>query len=1498
MDSKAAIDDFKRQFKAIRPGVTGRFVYFAKGPDGKPLLKVGKRLTSAEVKSIRKDAKDKKFVKGTLEMTDDRKTYTFRVPKTVKRMERDITRYFGRFVPKLKRATFQTDDPTEDEEVEVERSVDDIRASLAGLREALYKAQQAREATEIEIVKLKQQLLETTRDARREGIAKQLAELDGLLKQQTAEENNIREQLGMEQAELQRQHVMGIDTEFEGSLDERAAEVEAQERRAADADRAAEEARDALEKKEARLKDLQARRRSKLIALDRLSPEEAAHAKMVIATLEAEEAALLLEVSQVQARVEDAVLRKLTERARSESMLDLWNEEVAQHWEEVSPEDQLEALEESNAALAEAHVETGRARGALEALEGEHAAARDRLEALQLRLDEDTARTYQLEQLRVVISRQINDADWSTNTQGLTDKLDAIGKELADIKAGLPDVRRDYEAQLELVGELDTGAVDRLRDALRQAQDSEVGARTALNQSMMSEQEQARMANLQVERQRTAEAADTASGELDEAVSREEGLRKQLSAREDARRAMEEAHKLLTLAHMEHSQLSDIAGKIRGLRFFKKDREAIDEARGQLPEAAMKLEAARMAYEQAQKVLAETSVLTDRELQAELEQATADRRQKQEASTELNIKAAEAAQLVADEDACLALLVEDIATRHSGHQYDALLAAADDEVKAAVTEASARKAAARTASTEATMALCDAEADLEDLQAAVTTLAEQLKAGTADPMEMQRKLTELSAARATAVRLREAAEAAALSLADATAESKSAKSALLETLADSDGDLAAQAQELLALRAQKERASERSQQAAVEAAEASERCVAAIEAHDEIRREAAVAEINEELAAIIGSKKDLIDQVHHLGDPTKPETSYSYDLLSKEGCKSAKKKLGRDRYADLQRFQADLESKAAQMIRRGVTFEELSKAFAHIPNGLRPPSYRSEAAAFAKLERAFQDQKDDRAREEADARIMSLATSGMTEDEFRASVGPLLKKMGTTWGEFYKTFNGEWEKSGLKGLTGKAVKAGFSETDADGKSTPTAEGEAMMQIMSIAGVAVHTVGAIKGGVDIYDNIQASKKETDPVKQKLLEDDLFNKINGFMTANMKLGANVTQLGGMLAGTLSSVAPVTAGLTAGVFVKDLAVHYLELSARRAKQKWDTLLNQAASVAGSPLASAFEESMSREWRLIKELGVDIGLDVTRIVATAVSLYPPAAIFGIAAQLAAWAAQKVKEEVAAYYDAKLATKSKQLLDAARSGDDAAKTELFKNHALYAKGLIAYMAYEESDSYALMYTRSRGLKDSDIKKSSMDIITRYLLKQAKQSADPSDLQDYAAKWAARRDTAATLLMYAVPGLGVVKAGLDIHEHFSKIAPALDDAAIAKLEEARAAAHDVLNDRSAVERLRATWADKREASKTDADRTAAEANISALERLLGDYEKLFASTLTYASQQLRLMHELAAQLETYRDVNRDKLARAVRKTLANADAWIKKLQDVESDIITDLARAA
>jgi hypothetical protein len=1506
--NKEQIDAFKRQFKALKPGRKGKFIYCPKGPEGDPVLRVDrKRIPSGEVRELRMTAKEKRFVKGEVELSKDKKQITFFVKKKNALLERHVKKFYGKFIPKLKSAVFvlqaaapQIGDVEAPQEEEAAPGAfdalgtKDIKSELGTLRAALEKAIADRLALEPRLYTLKNDAAEmkqslTTRASNRKAKEAERDEVSEQITALVAEENRIRELLQEGEAQLTQRIVEDIDEETPEEVSADA--LETQQLRADAAERDEVSSRAELAEKERRMRELQAKQKSKAIEQERARKAGKPVSEETMHKISEEERVLQAELAVLRESVDEKLQQRLIERARSESMLDVWSDAQAEHWKEMDPArisaDNWAAIQSADhtfiASQDQADVLQKQLTDALAAQKGLGPEA----EQAQRHLAAAEADIALKKKLLEKIKEKINSAGLLTNTAGLEKKLEETARalrkqegELGALQDHAAKLTDDMEERREELAE----QIERLEDDLEDCRNNEQGARANRGERLLSEEEKAHVETLETKVTDIQKQEIRLREQLEEATEAEREALAEVDRIQRSRKAYEEAHKKLSMAKLKRDQLKEVASRHRGLR-RQKGKKLIDEARAELPDADLELEAAQALFAEAEATLQQAQDNSRGSRAQDAEEATDKRLEIQKKLAEKQQFLTQAEQRLAEEDARVSGLIGDIAHQKSKTCLADLvdMTAEDDPARLEVEAVKVRKDAAKALSIATTDTLINHELSIQTLSEEVEALSAGLATEETDPTQLKNKLNELRAARTVLLDQRLAASSAATAHEDTTAELAAARQVLIDQAQASDDEiLKEKVRELNGYREHLKDARDVSDRALARDVDALHHLDSATDALTRARSADDVAHTRAELSDFISEQQGLVEHFHKLRDPTGDEASQTFDLMSEAGRKAAKKAMGDD-FEQILVLQAELEQRAVEMIRRGATFEDLTGAFARIPNGLRPPSYRAEVAAFAQLEDAFQHQDDEDAIKAQDDRILELARQRMSPEEMRQSAEPMLKKLGIVWDDLYKNFNAEWEKSGVKATTGKLLKSAKSD-GADGAAE-------MLKVIGVLGVAAHGLSVVKKTGELGTYLTTDTDKMDPLQQKEYEDKLLGQLSGLFSSSVKLGRDI--------GTLA-VGPNPASAVLGTlhFSKELALHIMEVSARRAKSRWDGLLMQAAAVASSPLSSAFEESLNREQRLLTGLGVEISLDATRIAASITQAFPPVAVFGIAVQLSAWGVSKLSQEMFAYKDAKLAQKSKQLLDAARQGDDAAKTELFKNHPRYAKGLIAYMALQEKDSFALTYVSSRGLSESDIENQSLKILSRYLLTQAKQTANMPDLGQFTEKWRSRMSTAKSVMIYAIPLFGQIKAGVDLTNAVLAISPHLDPAEVDKLREAEQAAREVLDDRQALERLIAKVLDKLDKAETDDDRNSAQASLLALRRLDEEYQDLFMETIDQASANLDQIKELGELLADYEGTHEARLTRDKRKELVTARAWLGQLRTAESSIIQHVARAA
>jgi len=427
------------------------------------------------------------------------------------------------------------------------------------------------------------------------------------------------------------------------------------------------------------------------------------------------------------------------------------------------------------------------------------------------------------------------------------------------------------------------------------------------------------------------------------------------------------------------------------------------------------------------------------------------------------------------------------------------------------------------------------------------------------------------------------------------------------------------------------------------------------------------------------------------------------------------------------------------MISKGATKAELENAFASIPNTLRTASYRAEIAAFDEIqemleETTLQDKVLEKSKKLAkDNPVDVIAkmkdaldtvdpyTKGLiTEFDALVQQGLLMDKKGnfaldvTNFGNFdsadvrgIKNFNNT-DYDNIKTKDGKAY-----QESASGKDTQATI------VHGLSGKITSAFGFVQASLSVVEHMKTDTSVMDPVEKQMHEDKLFDVVSDSISATLQGGSNWHDL----AKDSAKACPMLGLLGVVDKSKVMLENIVKTGAKRLNKNYDAYLQLAARAAGSALAGAFEESKKHEGFLRDKYAIKSLSSAAGIAADIMCAFPGTAMVGAITGAVNYLGTKIADARLNEVERSQIIKAKELLEKANQGDEIAKVELFKNHAMYAKGLIAYKA-EQKDGFALSYVQQRGLSESAVAGSSKEIIMRYLLKKSEQSADQYEDQN------------------------------------------------------------------------------------------------------------------------------------------------------------------------------
>jgi hypothetical protein len=755
-------------------------------------------------------------------------------------------------------------------------------------------------------------------------------------------------------------------------------------------------------------------------------------------------------------------------------------------------------------------------------------------------------------------------------------------------------------------------------------------------------------------------AASIQVHQLDEQLAaqqaRVEELRGTSTALTAAEDAMRQAQIRLHAAQLHRQQTEEDADLVS---FWGWDNSAkVESAKKALPDARRAEVEALAAFKAAQAALKTAREDLDVDTEALIEA--------EEELNALKLERAEAAREVArldrqlaDESAMVAGVAVDLLRQDRAVAVEKLIATSP-----AVAAADRARSEARTAAAAVTAQLSEAGTAVASLIAEIAALRAALKTAwsAAGLTKLQELLAALPGLQATQRRIQGQAD-------DALLAQQAAESAFKEQLrvaGDADPELGGLLAGLERAESDVSAAHERSA-SAVRDVVRSDNELAEAERRDQ------VIEAQEKLHGLIDDSAELLAEFARMEDATDLSGEvFVIDLLSDEDRAKAE---GHPRFKELLALQQKLEGRALRMLRSGATAEELDAAFARVPNGLRPPSYRAEVAAFQVLDRAF-----DLSDEERDAaRVIQQARERQRPEELRAEALRKLSDMAAA---------------------GASVDAAAAVLDSD---------------------------AIKADPSLLQTVVASLTR---LQQTLVDIDA-GLMETAQDIHAELAEQLVVLQHAQIDVVALVGPVLVQLAGPA--ADLNRDIMAAAIRKGQARHTSLLARAAKVSGSPLAGAFEEALAQENRLWSRHAVDAHLDATKIVGRLLLNLPGTEAIGAALEIGAFVGKSVADLGQSLSDWRIASKARSLLVKARAGSARARAELMKCHPLYAKGLIVHMA-QSGDPFAKLYMSRRGMDEAGIKAGSLRIMTHYLLEEAEQLDKDGNVKlETVAEWYDRR---------------------------------------------------------------------------------------------------------------------------------------------------------------------
>lgn len=1517
--------DLKKKFDAIKPDSPPfNFAYIEGGEDGRPQLFVSRRPVTEEAKSARRNAKKKKMCQGTVTLKEDKKGFLFTTTEPSPKFALHLVRYFGKAIPRLKRSEVYVPgqeqqslgDAAKSGVEEAKKQITEIKGSIKKLREQLALEENKASVLMNEATEARNKWYHTSRAAdQKQEEAEQAKEASMALRKEIAA---MEASLAMEDkdaADLTDSELASnfddVQLSTEQDIDDAGHRLQELERAAEASETAESRARVKLARLEEAARELalrvQAKERAALDAqvraeasrgsifslrstADRLE-RVAYNAKSEAQDIRSEQAEFQKQLEEARGEIDKAVRERQEARARASDFLDRYSEAESSWWSDKNNSKYvasvINALEDSSDKLAgeldkaeKARAETLSIEQVLSTTQRKHSVTEAALARCQQKQRELEDRIKAIESGTDKISGDI------------IKFLQESHAELEKLTQQVQDLQVRLEKTSQRLGKLQTD-LDKAR-ANESAANQEVNkVRLQRNEHAMFLNEREHIRELYTQQPKLQEDVAKLTDEVAKLKEAENTARAAIQLTIDARKRLEGAHNELSALEHEEKALEAEAKKIT---FFglssSREKEAAD-ARRKLIDIRTRKAAASEAYDRASRALKEAEKKSNPTDMKNILQAKKARLEKEQELAEKSHELAEVDSQIAQEEARAATITEDLLTQERSRLLEKL-----SEKDPQLAQARAQLAELTQEADKVTASLLGQEQRLGVLQEEIESLSERLEQDPGLATELSKKVANLSKAREEIQKARDAAGHEA----DKVSKAQAAVDAEVARLCGENKRLSRLENALRGAKAEALAAEDRD-------ANANEAQLHADEAREDVLRAVNAAESVAEMESFVSSSQGLIDSFHTLRKPGSVVKSKTIDLTSpdevdkireaisaREGLEGAERN---EEYIKLIKFQEQLEARAVAMIKAGATVSDLREAFAKVPNGLRPPSYRAEVEAFHTLETAFAELESEKEQSDREKRILEAADSLVTPEERVERVKNMLM-----------SFGGKIEdlEAVTRHIPNTMEMMGYQSTEGSGwDQVISGEIGANPPLVTHLDNVFSSLSALTSGISAAskivdlsrdtretDHLTDEKIELDPIEQKRQQDKLLDATLSAVSATLQ---NTKQFGAM---DVAGNTPILGVLGTLDVAKQLAENIVAAAVRRGKARYDQLLADSARVAGSPLAGAFEESVARENQLWKKHGLDATANAATITSHILRGGPPTFAIGVACQIGATAASVGNSLIQDVKDLNKASRAKELLRAARRGDEAAKTELFKHHARYAKGLIAHMAFSERDRFALMYVNKRDINEDMVAKSSAKILAHYLMEEAGQTEDPETWDEWEKKWAERLKLAinvAKMTILAIPNpINMLKAALNSIEKGQT--PLLDQAKLEGLSDLERQSTEIIDNHCGALNLIAKIDARIAKTEGDEARSVLRSKRAALVVLMSRYDTFFQKVQEGAVSGLNELSECLKTLDSIKKIDPRRLDESARLSLKITEQWQSRLKTSLAAITRNLANAA
>lgn len=1537
----------KQKFDGIKTGKTFKFAYIEGGEDDRPLLFVDRRSVVAKAKAARRTAKKKKMCRGTVALMDNKQGYAFTVEANHPKFAIHLVRYFGKGVPRLKRSVIvipgENGQPSQElslveasrgAQAEATQEADALRARINQLRQQL--AAQRTEAQELgeEARRLRSKFFRTCSAAnQKQEEAETASEAAAVLQRQIEALEAEAQQVEEDGLELTDAEVIDLSEDINvqswNGIDSAGVKVQALEREAEARESEESQARLKLARLEKDARELERRMvakerdamnaqvraevtRGKLFYLRSTARKQQVVADVARESAEQmrdEQKAFLAEVEKARGAVAEASRKRQEARATSSDFLDRYNEAERDwwagrnnswyvSWAVNSLGNKSDQLADLLHTADDARSGAGAATTALRAAEGERGTAQADLARCKQRMVELQDRITAIEQGKIKLDSNV--------AQILQNTI----QDLNDLKEQEPLLQQQLDG-ISIRVETLKDEINAERQVLIEAEKASNAVRLERNQQAMFSNEHEHIRALYEQQPELRGDVNRLSDEVASLKEAEAESRAAIQLTIDARKALRDAHTDLNILVLEEQALKKESAK---WTFGKKSRkEDVAAAKQKLIDIGVRKAAASEAYDRANNTLTNALQSVDEHSVRQILPAKQARLAKEQELARKSHELAEVDAQIAQEESRAATICEDVLSKERDkllqelRSSDPQLAQASSDLEKAESNADA-----------CTSVLLHQEQRLSALQEEIEDLSTAMETDPAVAEQLTRKLGLLSKARQDVQALRATADHAS----DMADEAQKAVDVEVARLCESNPQLSKLEH---ALKGAKLEASV-AQSRGVNADQALRRADEAMETARRAERSAAVVA---EMEVFISDNQGLLDEFHQLQKPVQlkknpilanrivdddGKKSKTLDLSSPDevdklrdaiaaqaGSEDAKQDKG---YRKLINYQEELEKRAVKMITAGATVEDLRQAFDRVPNGLRPPSYRAEVDAFHTLEQAFAEAEVEREEVNREKRILEAADALVTPAERVEQVKKAFMSLGGKIEDLESItahIPNTMEMAGYQSTEGGDFAAAGLMEESSSVDNP----ELVVHLDNIFSSFSALTGAVSTASKFVDytldtretdHLTDEKIELDPIEKKRQQDKLLDATLSAVSATLQ---NTKQFMAMdnkrfMGMDVPANFPILGLLGTIDEAKKLSENIVEAAVRKGKARYDRLLADSAIVAGSPLASAFEESVARENQLWKQHGLDAAANVATITSQILRAGTPTYAMGVAFQIASTAIS-VGNAAPQYMQNRFkASRAQRLLKAARRGDEPAKTELFKNHAKYAKGLIAHMAYNDKDRFALLYVNKRGIDEDMVSKSSAKILAHYLLEQAEQEEEPETYEAWKSRLKSRMESLGDALN---PIRLISKL---INKLASSVPAEIDPEKLKGLEVLERDSTEIIDNHRGAAELLVKIDERIKSTEDDAKRTTLRSKRAALQMLMEGYDLFFEKVQNSAVDGLKTLQtdqQVLTTLQKAYTVNPDNFTLSARNTLKVAEEWVPRFRSSLAKISRNLANA-